>query len=88
MNQVEAVKIIRQNVRSLSAAAACAQLDMAAFKREGRNAKGNGDAPLKQLDTLAESLAAPAMNSGAKAMATARKAPGGSLSHYSVAVLG
>ena len=55
---VNALLRIRQAVKQLSAAAACAQIDMAAMKKIGNGSMPHDDSPIVALDRLAVQLSA------------------------------
>lgn len=61
MNQLEAVKVLGQQIRQLSAAAACAQVEMSTVRPQVRGEPRRDEAPLELLDRLANSLAEPAL---------------------------
>jgi hypothetical protein len=61
LTPTEAVRILRFSIKQLSAAAACAQIDMQRMKQCGQRGRPHDDSPLFALDDLATQLAAPAL---------------------------
>jgi hypothetical protein len=61
MTHIDAIRVLRLSIKQLSAAAACAQIDMQAMKQVGHRKRPDDDSPLFALDDLAAQLAAPAL---------------------------